>query len=165
MRTDGALEPDGPVGIGGWLAVLVTEFVVMALFTGFTFIVNFLPSGLVGAFVLPYAELVNPEDYETIAKAASLMVASSFGYTALVSIVLFSLAVLHHRWFPRLLIVGVTIGVALLIVSVLLIQQIPGYSFGNSVRLSAWLVFSILPFIIWIPYVLLSKRVKNTFVK
>lgn len=156
-------QPTGPQGIGGWL-ILIAIGVVLGpiVLLGTT-----LPIVFDLAAIENWSILTNPNSKSYVPYFVELVIGEMTA-NALLFIASLWMAVLFftkHRWFPRVYISYVLASTLILIadtyaVSVVL-PDMPAFD-EETVR---GFISSAITLFIWVPYLLLSRRVKNTFVR
>lgn len=150
------IEKKGPDGIGGWLILVVIGLFVSIIRIGISIFTDILPlldkldsisnHGGIGALI--YFELI---------------INSIF---VLYAIVLLILMFNYSRFFPRFIIVFYISNLVFVILDLILVSNNPilgqiklgGVTYSELLR-------SIIGTSIWVPYILMSKRVKNTFIQ
>lgn len=152
----------GPKGLGGWLILVAIGLIVTPIKLGLLMINTFVPlfkDGTMQALTTPGSEHYHPlwtliVGYEMVGN--SLFALCFIGLTVL----FFS----RSRRFPRLYIVAVLANLAFLLGDGLIGSQIPALASSDNIESVGEIAKSLVACCIWVPYMLVSKRVKNTFV-
>ncbi|WP_181438646.1 DUF2569 domain-containing protein [Paenibacillus sambharensis] len=157
-------EPQQVSGFGGWLILPQIGFVI-TLITMVLFVLNDVP----GVLDPELWELINTEgsslDHPLIGPTLIIELVWNLGLLAaiIVTIILFYM---RKKIVPKLMVALYIVSLAGLILDYVLLLQIPVLKEmmidGSQVR---EIVREVIMCAIWIPYFLVSKRVKNTFVK
>lgn len=151
-----------PSGIGGWLLVPLLGIILTPIRVGFDVYRDLLP-----AFTpVVWSRITNPAADSYHPFTAPLIV---FELIANIGIILLSLYLLRQflkksTGVPRLYIVFYSSLVAIQVIDLVFAAQIPSIASGINAEMTKDLVKSVISAVIWIPYFLVSKRVKNTFV-
>ena len=150
-----SLSKNEPQGIGGWLIL-----VVIGLLISLTRLFTTVFSESIPALQSPTARYLD-------------RAIKSLLYFELIGNILFALAIIflllllsqRYKLFPRLIIIFYLSNVVFVLLDLILAYQIPAIKNspddGSSIK---ELARSIIGAAIWVPYFLVSKRVKNTFV-
>jgi len=149
-------EPSGPEGIGGWLILIVIGLIVTPFRLGYEVIMNMVP--LISS---PNILALNSPDL------TNLIYFEIFGNLifALYSILLLFLLFSKNKLFPKLLIFYFVTNFAFIMLDLFLASQISVIQHTETDASVIKEIFkSSFNLIIWVPYLILSKRVKNTFV-
>lgn len=158
IETDGPATETGPRGIGGWLLLIAFGQVIGTL-------------RLLATLALHYSVPQNQEFFRQYPATAYGELALN-AFMVLLAIWTLSLFFRESRYFPRFFVGEVVATIALPIlntvwVALTLSRQIgapfSGFFFFEPVEI-AQLGLAVIAALIWIPYVLRSRRVKNTFV-
>lgn len=168
-RSWGADEPDSsevrirPRALGGWLIVL-GPLLVLSLYQGITSLLSTFPP------ILTYEaerSLQNSGNAEMIPSLSRVLIFEFVGSSLITlgMLILIVLFLAHSRFFPAILIVVAIIRLAFPIVDEWLLARVdPEYNLFGPV-FAANLVKGASGSIIWVPYVLWSQRVKETFLR
>ncbi|WP_439815818.1 DUF2569 domain-containing protein [Zavarzinia sp. CC-PAN008] len=142
-------SPDGPRGIGGWLILPAIGTFLGPVLWGFY--------GLSAAMTLT----AMPAD----APLTALIVMEAIGNLALFALNLWALFLLagRRRGFPRAFIIVAVGGFVLAVVDGAWAMSL----LGESVAQPAWqqIIRSAIFPAVWVPYMLVSRRVRNTFIR
>lgn len=157
------LSPDHPKGLGGWL-VLVQIGLYLTLISTVLTIFQFFTSTL-GSETWDTLTTPGRVDYHTLWKPTLLF--EVIANVVIVLLVAYLLTLLYNKKsvFPHWLIFFYLGNLLVLIVDAVLLSNIPSsdeWVSGNRVQDIAR---NLLTCLIWITYVLRSKRVRNTFVE
>ncbi len=155
--------PDGPKGLGGWLVLIGIGIVFSPIYLLFTAIPMFLPIFTDGTW-----ELITTVGSEIYNPTLAIIIIGEISYN--VSILLMSLYLIYlyftkHYLFPKIYIVCLAIQILFtvfdswLVASVL--ENVEAFDFDTLSDLMRMIGAAV----IWIPYMLVSKRVKATFVR
>jgi hypothetical protein len=152
---------DGPVGIGGWLILPVIGLFVFPLRAVMVLITDFLPIFQGGA----WSNLTTPgaEHYHALwAPVILYEIACNVGF------VVFDLALLVMLFgksarFPKAFIVFALLNLFFIVSDTLLAGQIPAVAARGLEGSAVEIARSLVVVAIWVPYMLMSKRVRNTF--
>ena len=149
-------EPDLN-GLSGWLIL-----VIVSLFAGLAwnlFVLKETTSLFTGAEARTFLASVDPALYQL-----SMLEIFVSGCLILANLVLIGIFFTRHRQFPAAFIMVALFSVAWIIVDALLYQSIhpsdPLFDIESAREFARAAVFAL----IWVPYMLVSKRVKATFV-
>lgn len=150
----------GPEGIGGWLILLIVGLVstVLSNLMATVAALRLIGDGSWAAVTTPGNALYHPLfgtllTFELIGNAAF----------ALYAIVMLVLMFTKSPWFPRGMIAMYVASVLYLVGDLVIGMQVPSVAAEPSGSIAA-LARSAAVALIWIPYLLTSKRVRNTFV-
>lgn len=146
------LPSDGPSGIGGWLMLPAVGLVIVPILTAVTL-----------AVALPQIIALLPDPELSANFRAALLVDTVVTVGFLAFLVFTAIAFFSKKPFlPRLMVTLLIVQVALALVNVAIWED-----FASDSELAGVLVRDIVgscvSAAIWIPYFLVSKRVKNTF--
>lgn len=150
----------GPEGIGGWL-ILMTIGLVVTVLSNLLIVATttrMLGNGNWAEFTTPGAAYYHPLMGPLL--MFELIGNSAFALSALVMLVLLFT---KSRWFPRGMIAMYVASVLFLGADLFIGMQVPAVAQEIGASVTA-LVRAIFAAAIWIPYLLVSKRVRNTFV-
>ncbi|HEX6591249.1 MAG TPA: DUF2569 domain-containing protein [Moraxellaceae bacterium] len=150
-------------GIGGWLILPAIGLIAIPIQIALSFYTDYLPIFRDGGWELlttPGSEHYHPLwartiVYEIIGSAAYLL----FGLY--VAFLFFS----KSYKFPAFMIVLLVANIVLAAGSLYLADLIPAIEAGEKMQMSSEITRAVLSALIWIPYFVVSKRVKNTFVR
>lgn len=147
-------------GIGGWLYLVAFGVIVAPL----RLAVEYYPM-LIDYFTGGYEITTNPNSKAYVPHLELLlgmeMVANAF--MLLLTLVLVVLFFSKHRWFPRVFIFLCVFTPLFLIADAMAVQMVMPSIEVYDTTLVREIARSVIYSLIWIPYMLVSKRVKNTF--
>jgi len=151
----------GPSGIGGWLILPTLGLFLTPLIVGYQLITIFVPIFTNGTFetlTTPGSEAFHP-------LWASLLI---FEIISNILVVAFALALIvlefmKVRFFPALMIAYFAFKFCMLVVDHLFSMQIPLIAEQDPSLFTPDFIGALVGTFVWIPYFLVSKRVKNTF--
>jgi len=154
------MKPDGPVGIGGWLILPVIALFVGPVRLATLVALDYLPlfeRAVWGNLTTPGSALYHP----LWAPAIWFELASAI---VLVAFDLWVLVLLFRRspQFPKAFVAFALVNLFLTLADSVLVLQIPAVAqkgFPGTREIGGALAFAAL----WVPYMLVSKRVRNTF--
>jgi hypothetical protein len=154
------MKPDGPAGIGGWLIVPVFALFVIPVRMTTLMAIDYLPlfeRAIWANLTTPSSALYHP----LWAPAIFFELCSAF---ALVAFDLWLLVLLFKRspLFPKAFVAFALVNLLLTLSDSVLLLQIPTVAakgFPGAREIGGALAFAAL----WVPYMLVSKRVRNTF--
>ena len=152
-----------PHGLGGWLILVGIGLVVTAIRLPVSLATTFFPlftQGQWAALTTPGSKVYHP-------LWAPLLICETLGtllFAVLAAALLF-LFFSKSRWFPRIFIVYVISILLFDIADFFLVNRIPAAAAQHDFDPVMEIVRAILASAIWVPYMLVSKRVKNTFGK
>jgi hypothetical protein len=156
-----AAKADGPQGIGGWLILPVIGLFVFPVRAAMSFVTDYWPifqDGIWGNLTTPGSEVYNP-------LWAPLIVGEIF---CNVAFLLFDLALLYllfarsHR-FPKAFIVFALANLAFVAGDAAIAWQIPAVAARGLEGVGAEIARTLVVAAVWVPYMLVSRRVRNTF--
>jgi hypothetical protein len=151
----------GPSGLGGWLILVAIALLVTPLKLGFLLGTTFLPlltDGTLQALTTPGSEHYHPFWLPLIAfevAANSIMLLGSIGLAALFF--------MKSRRFPKLYIAFLVVNLAILVIDEILGSRIPLLASSDDLTSMKELSRAVFSCCLWVPYMMVSKRVKNTF--
>ncbi|MDN7127221.1 DUF2569 domain-containing protein [Pseudidiomarina sp. 1APR75-33.1] len=147
-------------GIGGWLYLVAFGVIVSPLFLA----VEYLPM-LVDYMNGAYEITANPNSKSFVPHLELLlnveMLANAF--MLLVSLALLYLFFSKHRWFPRVFIFLCVFSPLFLIADAWIVHKLMPELVAIDEATVLDIIRAIIYALIWVPYMLISKRVKNTF--
>lgn len=152
----------GPSGLGGWLILIAIGLVLTPLKLGVLLTGTFLPmftDGSVRALTTP-----GSEHYHSLWLPMIAYEVIGNGVFIVGSIVALILFFSRSRRFPHYYIVFLLANLAFLAIDELLGAKIPAVAASDDMTSLGQLVRVFVSCCIWVPYFLVSKRVKNTFV-
>ena len=154
--------PDGPAGIGGWLFLVAFQVVAIPAQLLRTMVNNFdslLSATTWHALTTPGGERYHPA-WSTVIPIEWFVNATLLAVAILQAVLFFQ----KRRWF-RGIYIGFLIGRTLCtVLDLALVQQIPVSVAGSYSQSYRALYQGIFAAAIWVPYLLVSVRVKRTFV-
>lgn len=143
-------------GIGGWLILVLIALIVTPLRLSFTLIKDFIPLFKSMPSLAAFPELQTMIYVETFGNIIFIVF----------SIVLLIVMVNKDRRFPLLVIIFYVSNLIFVVGDAIIASQIEVLSsFVNTGDSMKEIARSFVGTVIWVPYMLLSSRVKNTFVK
>ena len=157
-----ASRNQGPAGLGGWLIFVAIGLVVTPLKLVSLLLTTFLPlfkDGTVQALTTP-----GSEHYHPLWRA--LIAYEVFG-NGLFALAFLGLAILFFsksRRFPKLYMAPLLTNLVFLIGDEIMGSQIPALASSDNFDSMKEIVRTMIACCIWVPYMMVSKRVKNTFV-
>ncbi len=160
---DAPSETAGPKGLGGWLILVGLGLGIAILRLLFILVTIFLPLFLQGQWSLLTTQ--GSEHYHAL--WGPLIIFEIVGNLALITLagyLLYLFFTKSHR-FPRFFIGYVLLQLLVVIGDFFLANLIPAVASENNTESWTEMFRSIIYALIWIPYMLRSKRVKNTFVE
>jgi hypothetical protein len=151
---------DGPKGFGGWLILPMIGLIISPFTMGFQFFNDLLPAlnadvwrKLTDASLPGHRPMLAPLIiFEVVANVAM------FAFTLVVAWFFFN----KSRRTPRLYVIWMALLAATQIIDAIMVSSVGLPVAGSSGR---DIIRSVIAGAIWIPYFLVSKRVKNTFVE
>lgn len=158
-----ASATDGPVGIGGWLILVVLGLVLNPLLITKSLIVDFLPLFTQGT----WEQLTTPGTgaYHPFWQPLLLFeIGSNLCLMALAIICLVHLFRKSHRT-PKLMISYLTAQAIVVVIDFFLGDLIPTVAAQSGTEEVKGMVRALAAAAVWIPYFCVSKRVKATFVR
>jgi hypothetical protein len=155
--------PDGPRGIGGWLILPLLGLILTPIRVGFSSVRDLAPALKPGT----WAALTTPgaAAYHPLWAPVLVFECVVNGLLIVCSLVLLWLFLRKSHRVPLLMVAWLVAIVAVQVVDLLLVGQIPAAAAAPDAQGIRDLVRLVLSALIWIPYFLRSKRVKNTFVE
>jgi hypothetical protein len=152
-----------PSGLGGWLILPMLGLLLSPLTVGFMLVSNFVPLVTSGE----WRELTDPDGpaYHPLwGPLLGLEVAGNLFFIGYALILLALLFKKSHR-FPMLYIAFQASNLVFVATDMIFSNMIPAVAAQPDAETTKELIRAIVGAAIWIPYMLVSKRVKNTFVK
>jgi hypothetical protein len=152
----------GPKGIGGWLILVMLGLIIGPLRIGYFMLETYVPIFTDGSWSQLTTE--GTEVYHPL--WGPLLIFEVFGNSVSILLAIAALIclLLHSRYTPRLAITSYAWPLAFVIADFLAADQIPAIAAQEDPESIREVVRSIIFAAIWIPYFLVSKRVKATFV-
>lgn len=152
----------GPKGLGGWLVLVAIGIIATPIKLTLLLLNTFLPmfkDGTMQALTTPGSEHYHPlwiviVGYEALGNGLFIM-----AFIGL-AVLFFS----RSRRFPRLYIVALLANLAFLLGDEVIGSQIPAVVASGNTESIGEIAKSLVACCLWVPYMLVSKRVKNTFV-
>lgn len=151
----------GPEGLGGWL-ILPLIGLVLTVFKIF---------GYFAAQVAPliadgtYAQLTTPgsEHYHPLWLPLLLLEGGGNAVLLTMAVAAICLYAMRSRWFPRVHIAFMLTNAVLMLVLFFLGAEIPAVKESADVQAVGDMARGLVGAAIWVPYMLMSRRVRNTF--
>ena len=159
--SDAPAQVDGPRGIGGWLILPVLGLFVFPVRVLISLVTDYVPifqDGIWGNLTTPGSEV-----YHSL--WAPVIIAEIF---CNVGFLLFDLALLYllftksHR-FPVAFIVFTLANLLFIVSDAAIAWQIPAVAARGLEGVGGEIARALLVAVVWVPYMLVSKRVRNTF--
>lgn len=153
-----------PVGLGGWLIIVGIGRVLNPIILIMTIINTYLPQITSDL----YDELSQPgnDAYSSLWKPTFYFELYCNALILIISVILLVLFFRKKKLFPTIFICTLVLNILFTIIDAILITKIQdSISIDLQMDSIASIIMPIFFCIIWIPYILTSKRVKNTFVK
>jgi hypothetical protein len=155
------VKADGPVGIGGWLILPMIGLFIVPLRAVTVLVTDFVPifhGGAWGSLTTPGGEHYHP----LWAPVILYEIACNVGFVA------FDLALLVLLFgksprFPKAFIVFAVLNLLFIVSDTALAWQIPSVAARGFEGAAVEIVRSLVVAAVWVPYMLVSKRVRNTF--
>jgi Protein of unknown function (DUF2569) len=156
------LADPGPVGIGGWLILPIIGLIFTPFAATVSLGTQYIPIFTEGMF----DRLTDPafQNYHPLwgpVIILELIAQIIFGCGSIWALVLLFRM---RRLFPSVMIAYYILNVVYLAADTWIASQIPILSAANFREISGRLVIALIAAAIWVPYMRLSRRVKNTFV-
>jgi hypothetical protein len=157
-----AAKGDGPYGLGGWLIIVAIGLIVSPVRTGFMLSGIYLPilrNGQMAVFINSGSEYYNPGLF-LLLMAESLFNIITIAGSLLLLYLFFSKKKNFPHWYIGLMIFS--------LLGIFVDTVLSGFIFPNEPVFdpdtTRELVKALVGAVIWIPYMLMSVRVKNTFI-
>lgn len=157
----GGRDQTAPQGLGGWLIIpilgLFLKPIAVAGMLYFDLLPHFQPT--------VWATLTTPghENYHRLLGPLRIFELASSVVLAAAAILLLVLCFRRAAVFPTAIIAYYLVSLAALLIDHLVTMQIPGIVAFDGKAFPPETIRQILTTVIWVPYFLLSRRVKNTF--
>jgi hypothetical protein len=156
-------DPAAPRGIGGWLILPLLGLIITPFLVGFQLVGNiqivFQPA-IWKALTTPGSDIFHPLWAPLIIfEIAANAVMVAFG------LIILWLFVKKSRRVPMLMIIWMVALAVVQVADLALARQIPAVAAEPDPQSMRDLFRSVLAAVIWVPYFLSSRRVKNTFVE
>lgn len=153
----------GPVGLGGWLILVIIGLVISPFRIGRFLITEHLPLFTDGTW-----EIITSADspyYHVL--WGPLLVFEVAGNLIMIVLSLTTLALIlrKSRRVPKLIIGMYAFNIAFIVGDYILVNLIPAIAEQPDTETMTELIRALVGAAIWIPYFLVSKRVRNTFVR
>lgn len=151
----------GPEGLGGWLILPAIGLVLTILKVGAHFGTQVAPLIADGT----YAQLTTTgtEHYHPLWLPLLLLEGGGNGALMVMAIAAICLYFMRSHWFPRVHIAFMLTNAALMVVLFFLGAKIPALMEVHDVQAVGEMARGLVGAAIWVPYMLTSKRVRNTF--
>lgn len=157
---DGSNE--GLRGIGGWLILVVIGLAVTPIRIGWMLCSDYLPMFQDGTWEM--LTVPGGEGYHELWKPLLAFEIAGNVITMLLALITLFLLIRKSRWTPRFAIAWLLLGLVFVVSDYLLAQKIPLIvELGTDPETMREMARAIIGAAIWIPYWLVSKRVKATF--
>lgn len=157
------LDAPAPKGIGGWLVLVVIGLVVHPMLVGYFLMTAHWPlfrDGLWPVLTTPGTEAYHP-------LLAPLIIFEVVGNVVSMTLAFVTLWFLFRRsrHTPQLAIAWLIWGAAIVVIDNLVADRIPAIAAQQDTEGARELVRSIVNAAIWVPYFMVSRRVRATFVE
>lgn len=154
---------NGPVGLGGWLILVIIGLIVSPLRIAHLLITEHLPLFTDGTWSI-LTEADSPQYHPLW---GPLLVLEGLGNLMLLALCLTALALvmLKSRRAPAVAIGMYAFNLIFVAADLLVAGWIPAIALQYDPENTRELIRSLVAAVIWIPYFLVSKRVRNTFVR
>jgi len=150
-------------GIGGWLVLVAVGLIASPIFMAVGLIQDVLPAFSGGTWAR-LTEAGSP-NYHPLWAPLLIMEVSGTSLFILFSLVLLVLFFMKKMSVPRLVIIFLLANLAFVVIDYFLAMRIPLVASMPDESTPAQIARQAVSCVIWIPYFLRSKRVKNTFGK
>jgi Protein of unknown function (DUF2569) len=156
-------QANEPKGLGGWLTLVIIGLVVSPLRTAYFLVTGVAPIFTEGA----WSALTTPGSPAYHALWGPLIALELMGNLGLIALAIAALILLlrRSRHAPKVAILWLSWAVLFVVTDYFLGHLIPAVAAQPDPESTTDLVRTIVGATIWIPYFLVSKRVKNTFVE
>lgn len=153
----------GPVGLGGWLILVVLGLVISPLRIGHLLLTSYFPMFTDGTW--QYLTEVGSPGYHPL--WAPVMVFEVTGNLLLIALAAITLVCffLRSRYTPRLAIGWYAFAAIFVTIDFFVADLIPAVAAEDDAESLKEMLRSLIAALIWIPYFLVSTRVRNTFVR
>jgi hypothetical protein len=154
---------EGPKGIGGWLLLPVIGLFVFPIRTLISFATDYVPIFQTGA----WGVLTSPDSARYHVLWAPLLVGEMACNLAFLALDVWLLVLLFSKsWrFPKVFIAFAVLNFVFILLDSLIGNQIPAVAQASGQGSATEIIRALVMVAVWVPYMLVSKRVKNTFVK
>lgn len=152
--------PLGVSGLGGWLVLVQIGLYTSIIGRFVTMIQSF---SMLGSETGSLLTSPNSPYYHPVWKPAFIFEGISSVIMLLFIIIILTSFYQKKRALPRLMIILYSVNFLLLLMTVLLVNEIPIAKEVQGVNYTSTLIGGVLGCAIWIPYFIRSERVKNTF--
>lgn len=152
-----------PEGLGGWLILPLIGLVISPIRIGLMIATTYLPIFSDGSW--EYLTDRNSEGYHPL--WGPLLVGEMVFNTFFVMYSLFLLVLffMKHAWFPRAIIIFYLSNLLFIVADAAVVGMVPGLGLEVDGEVTQEIVRGLVGTAIWVPYFLVSRRVKNTFVR
>lgn len=154
-------DQTAPQGLGGWLIIPILGLFLKPVAVAGTLYFNLLPHFQPTV----WATLTTPghENYHRLLGPLRIFELTSSVVLAAAAIALLVLCFRRAAIFPTAVVAYYLVSLAVLLVDHLLAMQIPGIVAFDGKSIPPETIRQLLTTVIWVPYFLVSRRVKNTF--
>jgi hypothetical protein len=159
---DEAVDMHGPEGIGGWLILPLIGLVLTPLGAVVALLTQQIPAFTEGHF----SRLTDPNFVNYHPLWGPLLILEPLATITLAAMAIWALVLMARKKkaFPRLMIAFYTFSVVYMLIDTTLGLQIPHIAAEGKAELIGQMLRAGIVAAIWIPYMRVSRRVKNTFV-
>ena len=158
---DAVPATDGPQGIGGWLLLPVIGMFVFPIRALVSLATDYWPifeKGIWATLTTPGTQAYHP----LWAPVLVFEILFNIAFLAFELFLLYLLFTKSHR-FPKMFIVFAVANLIFVVGDALIGNQIPAVAASGAESMAKEIGRSFIVVAIWVPYMLVSKRVKNTF--
>lgn len=153
--------PLGISGLGGWLVFIQIGLYISVIVSLVTMVqaVSMLSDSETGRL------LTSPDSpyYHPIWKTAFIFEGVTSGIMFIFTIIILKSFYQKKRMLPRLMIIFYSVNFLLMLITFLMLNEIPLAKEAQGVNSTSTLIGGVLGCAIWIPYFIRSERVNNTF--
>ncbi|MEX2141146.1 MAG: DUF2569 domain-containing protein [Pirellulales bacterium] len=157
-----AIEQRGPEGIGGWLLLPLLGLIFTPIRCSLYLAIKNIPIFTEGHF----SQLTDPNFAGYHSLWAPLLIMELVGNALIGVLAIWGLVLMFRKAkaFPRFMIIFYTAGLVFVTIDTMMGLQIPYLAEEGRRVFVKQMIQAAIPAAIWIPYMLVSKRVRNTFV-